>query len=688
MGIRAVVRLEGWQVGDGRGSRAAVRRAGADGAVVPDDQHRAGVVTRRYRLQGDIGVGIRVPVGLQRRYPQGRADSAGHQLGGPHAHLVIAVGDVQQHRVGGRIGQGILLDVVHVAAGLGAVPQHLGHGEQEGLVLDAGIAAAVLAGAAAGEEQAVGLEIDTAAQQHAVGHAGHAQHTAGDILDHAHEGATEYPALAVAVVIDVAVVEHRHTAGLEGGVTAQAVLVLEQARQVHEVQQALLLAVEERRHQREVLQNLQGEAYVFRGKAAPVSAAEHHLVIIAHDDDVGARTAQRLGATAQQAVAVQGGPGNSLGLCLEILGHGAGDAAVKLRGEQVVTAQAVRQAVIGSSVVERRTRFTVVRGQVVGDLESSGDGARPVIVLAVLTAALGAGREIDHFLHGEGRCRVAQAGKRVIANVQDALGDVPDTGYAEIPGQVQIIALYAGIGQGAENVLHGFPAALDGLVVRQGVIAESAEHFRRFQQFPRGVAHIAQGHDVARAALELHHGADNKGLLGRVIGVGIQLGKDQVLLTGGGVDDDHGRSGIQRLLQVGDRRRPGLLQVDARHLGHDHLRGRKAVVAVPLGGVDLHPLLVGRQGRLVEVHLQARVGIFGRHGKHVAGPGEHAVAGVQDFTAVGIGRFNTDRHRVGVRLGVLVVVVIVVVRAGGQQRGQGQGQQLTGCKTHCGRFLL
>ena len=51
--------------------------------------------------------------------------------------------------------------------------------------------------------------------------------------------------------------------------------------------------------------------------------------------------------------------------------------------------------------------------------------------------------------------------------------------------------------QGAENVLHGLPSILDGLVVGQGVIAEGAEYLRRFQQLASGVAHIAQGHYVA-----------------------------------------------------------------------------------------------------------------------------------------------------------------------------------------------
>ena len=157
---------------------------------------------------------------------------------------------------------------------------------------------------------------------------------------------------------------------------------------------------------------------------------------------------KRLGATAQQAVAVQRGPGNGLGRRIKILGHGAGDAAVKLRGEQIVAAHAVRQAVVGGVVEERRTGAALVGGQVVGHLEGAGNGARLVLVLALFTAALGAGREIDHFLHGKSRGRVAQAGESVVANVQDALGDVLDTGDTEIPGQVEVFPRDAGVQPG------------------------------------------------------------------------------------------------------------------------------------------------------------------------------------------------------------------------------------------------
>ena len=172
--------------------------------------------------------------------------------------------------------------------------------------------------------------------------------------------------------------------------------------------------------------------------------------------------------------------------------------------------------------------------------------------------------------------------------MQQAFSDIAHAGYGKVPGQVEFAALDARLLQLAEHRLHGRTALLDGSVVGQGVVAKGAEHLGRRQQVTVAVPQVAQRNNVALAALELHHRADDERLFCRVIGVGVKLGEHQVLLTGAGADHHHRRIRRRGSGQIGNQRGAGLRQVHIRNLCENHLRRREAVIAVPLAGV--HPV--------------------------------------------------------------------------------------------------
>ena len=139
---------------------------------------------------------------------------------------------------------------------------------------------------------------------------------------------------------------------MEGGVGNKTGVALQQPGEEHEVQQALLLAVEKCLHQAEVLQYLNRKRHVSIGETRPVRRAEHHLVIQRHDVDVLPSATTCLIGAAEQTVAIERGPCRRLGRLAEILHHRAGNAAHKVGGKQAVAVQPVRQAIVRCGVVE------------------------------------------------------------------------------------------------------------------------------------------------------------------------------------------------------------------------------------------------------------------------------------------------------------------------------------------------
>ena len=111
--------------------------------------------------------------------------------------------------------------------------------------------------------------------------------------------------------------------------------------------------------------------------------------------------------------------------------------------------------------------------------------------------------------------------------------------------------------------------------------------------------------------------------------------------------EDDRASPVRASGDVGDRRRrrwprgssPGTL-------GQDHRAGAEAVVAVPLGRVDVHALRVGRHGRLVQRRPGARSAVVAsRPGEPVARERQQAVAGVEELAPVGVGDREVDGAR-------------------------------------------
>ena len=123
--------------------------------------------------------------------------------------------------------------------------------------------------------------------------------------------------------------------------------------------------------------------------------------------------------------------------------------------------------------------------------------------------------------------------------MQNAFGDIAGTGYGEVPGQVELVSAHACVVQRTEQIFHLRAACFDGFVAGFGVVAVGAKHFGGFQKVAVTVAQVAQGNNVALAALELAHGANDERLLGRVVGVGVELTENQVLLTGAGAYDHY-----------------------------------------------------------------------------------------------------------------------------------------------------
>ena len=141
-------------------------------AGVPDDDRRSG---------GRVAGGCQPPTGLHflpaaisgDGLVDGGTDRAGLDEGRQLGDLMIAVGDVQQHRLGRGARVRVGGQVLHVAAALTAIPQHLRGSEDQHPV------EVVRVGGL--EDRLVVVEVDGAGQQQAVVDAGHAEHGAFDV---------------------------------------------------------------------------------------------------------------------------------------------------------------------------------------------------------------------------------------------------------------------------------------------------------------------------------------------------------------------------------------------------------------------------------------------------------------------------------------------------------------------------
>ena len=167
------------------------------------------------------------------------ADRARLDFGLVVGHLVIAEGHVEQHLMGRRIGQRVGRHPPRVTVRLAAVPQQLDDVEDQRSRFFVGIGRV--------QEFCELVEVDRTRQQHRVVHRGHAQRGAREVGRDGGQRAAHDAALAVAVVVGVAYVQHRrrgHRAVLvEGGVGGEAAGVDHRAREVQLVEQPLLQAV-------------------------------------------------------------------------------------------------------------------------------------------------------------------------------------------------------------------------------------------------------------------------------------------------------------------------------------------------------------------------------------------------------------------------------------------------------------
>jgi hypothetical protein len=121
-----------------------------------------------------------------------------------------------------------------------------------------------------------------------------------------------------------------------------------------------------------------------------------------------------------------------------------------------------------------------------------------------------------------------------------------------------------------------------------------------------------------------------RGPLGVGRGVGVELGPVGPLLAGLGVDDDDRGLVVERGADVVDAGQAGLLGVDAPVVEEDGRAGAEAVLAVPLGGVELTAGRRGRHPRWLEDDPAPGVGGGVGEGQLVVGERQEAAGAVED----------------------------------------------------------
>ena len=525
--------------------------------LVPVHQRRAGGVVRIgviQRFDAEELDRVRVALGRHARAVHARADRARHDIGAPHRDLMVAEGRVQQHFVVRALERRVIGDVVGVAVVLGAVPQHLDQREQ-GVAVQLVLIRQI-------DRHREDVEIHAAREQRGVVHAQHAQRTAVDVLGRRDHHAAVDAALAVAVVVDLAVVEHRLATDAERLVRSETLRVAQQARQEQLVQHALLRAVRHRREIGHVHGHGQHVGQIARGEAEPVGGAEHHVVFFAEAPQL---LLADLAVVAEQAVAVQRRPRRFQvgrgGARKRLAGQrGFGDAAGEGRGQ---FAAAIRQAVAVNAalrirrvwrigrVIEQPVRRTAhfdggeqraaldlrlqLRRQPVDQLAQRGlpVGGRRIGRYHVarhreraldFTCLLGV-RVLDDLGHLEAR-RAAEgadaavgifflaevADEGVVAHVAQTADVVVGAGDGEIPGEVQrCVAHDARIGEHREHA--GFELRAAALHLRQlrcDLVAAGAERRLRGNRSAALSLQLAQHDDITAPFLEVNRRPDDE----------------------------------------------------------------------------------------------------------------------------------------------------------------------------------
>ncbi len=225
----------------------------------------------------------------------------------------------------------------------------------------------------------------------------------------------------------------------------------------------------------------------------PLHAEQHGADRVC--DGAGAAALQ-LGQAAEEAVAV-----------------GQRDAGPLLRrhrgrdhGDEVEGGGAVLEHDAGLAAHQRSARL------VLGQEQRAGD--RPAHQAGDVVHAL---RVVDHLGDGHDRLVLVQPGQGLLAHAQH----VPCVGLAaadrEVPGQLQLLALPAGLGQRSEHV--GLVALGQRRERRLAVglaVAQAAEALGRRGRLAAGSHDAAQRDDVAAAVLELDQRMDDDGAALRV----------------------------------------------------------------------------------------------------------------------------------------------------------------------------
>ena len=278
-------------------TRRQVGVRGGGRTAVPHHDRRAG--EREAGDRGDVPEGFDggAAPGGEAGNAYGGPDGAGLDLGRDVRYLMVTERGLEQHRVCGSPGIGVVGHVRGIAVGFGAIPEHLGDRTRDHAVQGVGVGR--------DRDDLVDVEVDAALQQGRVVHARHAEHGPSPFGRHRGDGATKDATLAVAVIEHVARVEQRGpVAGLECRVGSEPVARAQEAPQKQEVQEALLGPVGELGEVRDVRQRARSDADVLIGEAGPFRGAEHEVVLIRHAADI-ARV--HLAVVPEESVSVDAG---------------------------------------------------------------------------------------------------------------------------------------------------------------------------------------------------------------------------------------------------------------------------------------------------------------------------------------------------------------------------------------------
>ena len=304
----------------------------------------------------------------------------------------------------------------------------------------------------------------------------------------------------------------------------------------------------------------------------------------------------------------------------------------------------------GARVVEARAGRAARLVEVARHRERAGDAAQDprVGVLGDLGDRERRGGALDLAV---GEVAVAELGERVVADVQHPRGQPALGRDGEVPRQREVAPGDAGAAQRAEDLAIARAQAL-----RAGAALERAEALGRLDALARRGAQPAQRDDVALALVEVLARVDQQHAVARALGVGVELGVDELALARAGVDHHEPRAAGERAPEVRQRHelraRERPLRGEARDAHDDRLAGAEAVLAVVVRDRDAAAGLVGGHRAGAQAHAQAGRALAVAHGQvHVVGERHQArargerVAGGRGAALGGGGRREHEQGR-------------------------------------------